>query len=365
MGAETLHQLIHLARWAPSGDNTQPWRFRIAGDHHLRVHGHDTRDRVLYDYEGRASHIAHGALLETLRVAASGFGLATRWTVEADCEARSPVYDVRFSPDRDLPPDPLLPFIAQRVVQRRPMRTTGLSEKQRAAMQAAVGDGMTIQYFESLPERLRIAALLWRNAEIRLTCPEAFTVHREVIEWRARFSQERIPEQAVGVDPLTARLMEWVMQSWERVHFFNRYLFGTVVPRVELDLLPAVFCGAHLLLRPVKTPQALEDWLRLGIHLQRLWLTVTREGLHLQPELTPVIFRWYARADRPFSSDPALFTRAQHLSTAFEELARCGPQEPFFFFCRVGVSSPPASRSLRRDGEHLMLDGEDHTTGTR
>ena len=72
---ETLLKILDLARWAPSGDNTQPWRFEIAGDDHLVVHGSDTRDWCLYDFNGHASHMAHGALLETLRIAATGEGL--------------------------------------------------------------------------------------------------------------------------------------------------------------------------------------------------------------------------------------------------------------------------------------------------
>lgn len=356
MNRQTLLRLIDLARWAPSGDNTQPWRFAIVDDQHLRVHAHDTRDQVLYDYHGRASHIAHGALLETLRVAASGLGLSMRWAVQADREWRSPVYDVHLSAMQDSAVDPLFPYIEKRVVQRRPMRTTSLTPTQRAAIETAAGEGLTVQFFESFGERCKVACLLWHNARIRLTCPEAFRVHREVIEWRARFSQDRIPEQAVGIDPVTARLMEWVMQSWQRVRFFNRYLLGTVIPRVELDFLPAVFCAAHLLLRPTRPPVDPQDWLHLGMSLQRLWLTVTKEGLHLQPELTPVIFRWYARADDRFSSDPALFESALRLAEDFERLAHSGPKDPFFFFCRVGVSSKPFSRSLRLDREHLLLD---------
>jgi len=59
---------------------------------------------------------------------------------------------------------------------------------------------------------------------------EAFEAHRQVIEWNVRFSEDRIPEEAVGVDPLTRRLMRWVMQSWPRVEFFNTWLAGTLRP---------------------------------------------------------------------------------------------------------------------------------------
>ena len=29
---ETLTRILELGRWAPSGDNTQPWRFEIVDD---------------------------------------------------------------------------------------------------------------------------------------------------------------------------------------------------------------------------------------------------------------------------------------------------------------------------------------------
>ncbi|WP_293603384.1 nitroreductase family protein [Polaromonas sp. UBA4122] len=354
MNRDTLARILDLARWAPSGDNTQPWRFEIVDDHLIRVHGTDTRDRILYDYDGHPSHIAHGALLETMRIAASGFGLTTSLSISSEGDDRSPTYDIRLAHSPTLVRDPLFACIETRTVQRRPMKTTTLADKQRQALIDAAGEGFRVQMFESLGDRMKVAGLLWDSAKVRLTCPEAYPVHKEVIEWRARYSKDRIPEQAVGVDPATARLMEWVMQSWGRVAFFNRYLLGTVAPRIELDLLPALCCAAHLLVRPQRPPVLLADWVQLGIAVQRIWLTATHQGLHLQPQMTPVIFRWYARAGRRFSTAPTLFEQALNLSGDFERLAKATPADDFGFFARVGVSQEPHSRSIRQDLADLM-----------
>ena len=351
---DTLNHILDLARWAPSGDNTQPWRFEIMDDRLIRVHGSDTRDHVLYDYEGHPSHMAHGALLETMRIAASGFGLTTSWTVSSDGKHRNPVYDVSLARDPALIPDPLFACIETRTVQRRPMKTTPLTGIQRQTLIDAAGEGFSVQLLESRGDRMRLAGLLWDSAKIRLTCPEAYPVHKDIIEWRARYSKDRIPEQAVGVDPATARLMEWVMQSWGRVAFFNRYLLGTVAPRIQLDLLPALCCAAHLLVRPRRPPAQLTDWVQLGIAVQRIWLTATHLGLHLQPQMTPVIFRWYARAGRHFSTEPTLFEQALKLSGDFERIANATPTDDFGFFARVGVSPVPRSRSIRQDLVALM-----------
>ena len=56
----TEEKILDLARWAPSGDNTQPWRFEISGDLQVVVHGFDTRDHCVYDLRGHASQLALG-----------------------------------------------------------------------------------------------------------------------------------------------------------------------------------------------------------------------------------------------------------------------------------------------------------------
>lgn len=353
---DTLVRILELGRWAPSGDNTQPWRFEIMDDGLVLVHGFDTRGEVVYDFAGHASHIAHGALLETLRIAASGHGCVATWALRSGGDDRHPVYEVRMRRAQALPVDPLFPFIEQRVVQRRPMRTTALTASQREALRAAVGDAYELRLFETFSARAAVARLLWDNARIRLTCPEAFEVHRQVIEWGARFSADRIPEQAVGVDPLTARLMRWVMQSWARVDFFNKYLMGTVAPRIQLDLLPALGCAAHLCVIARQRPAGMLDYVGAGIAMQRLWLTAHAVGLHLQPEMTPVIFNWYADAGCSLSRRPGIDDRVRLLAGRLGSLLGADAAGGLVVMGRVGVSSPPASRSTRKALAALMLE---------
>jgi len=238
---------------------------------------------------------------------------------------------------------------------------TALTSAQRAALAAAPGQGYEVEFFESATDRLRVARILWDGGYIRLTCPEAFEVHRTIIEWGARYSKDRIPERAVGVDPLTGKVMKWVMQRWERVDFFNRYLFGTLAPRVQLDFIPALACSAHLMLHAVPPPRSLEDYVRAGIAMQRLWLTAAAQGLHLQPEMTPVIFRWYRLAERRLSSLAEIDRNVQSLSANIESLLRSrsrkGLEEGLVFLGRVGRSAVPSSRSIRKDLADLMIAG--------
>jgi hypothetical protein len=323
-------------------------------DDHIAIHGFDTREHVLYDFKGQPSQMAHGALLETLRIAATAFKLLAKWNLRSECLDTAPIYDVLLKEVAGLEPDPLLPYIEKRVVQRRPMKMMPLSEQQRQALSNAVGPNYSIQFIERFSDRWRVAKLLWDNAYIRLTCPEAFEVHKSIIEWGVRFSTDRLPEHAIGMDRFTAQLMKWVMRSWGRVDFFNRYLLGTIAPRLQLDLVPAVACSGHLLLRPCRSPCEITDFVESGIAMQRLWLTVTALGLYLQPEMTPVIFRWYARCDEEISRSSDINRRVHSVANAFEELVGTEEQAAFAFFCRIGYSDPPWSRSTRKELKSLM-----------
>jgi len=358
MTHQTLLDILNFARWAPSGDNTQPWRFEIVSEDRVLIHGNDTRTWCVYDFRGHASHIAHGALLETLRIAATTYGFDAQWTRRDESPDEAPVYEVIFLPRPDIEIDPLAEYICKRTVQRRPMQSVRLTDEQRLAMIQAAGASYTLDFFESFGMRLSIAKLLWQNAKIRLTSQEAYNVHRQVIEWNTDFSTDKIPAHAVGADPLSLWMMRWAMASWRRVKFLNRYLGGTILPRVELDFIPALRCSAHVLLRPNHKLSNLESYLSAGGAMQRLWLTATSLGLQLQPEMTPIIFRWYARSKTPFSEQVELHNLAERLAGRIESLAQVSPDTDLAFFCRIGVSNSAKARSLRLSLKDLIIPGK-------
>src|SRR6187402_2826174 len=95
----TIEQILDLARWAPSGDNTQPWRFEIVDAMHVVVHGFDTRDHCVYDLDGHPSQISIGALLETIVIAASQHGLRADITRRKQSPDSKPTFEVGFVED--------------------------------------------------------------------------------------------------------------------------------------------------------------------------------------------------------------------------------------------------------------------------
>lgn len=344
-----IERILDLARWAPSGDNEQPWRFEILGQDHFVVHAHDTRDWCVYDLDGHASQLAVGALLETIVIAATAEGLEARFERRADQPETKLLIDVRLRPMDTPSAHPLLPFIRARVTQRRPFSTRALTRAQKTALEAAVGPGYRVVWIEGARRRWQMARLLFRSAHIRLTTREAWEVHRRNIEWDAQFSEERLPDRAIGVDRLTLKIMRWALQRWERVQFLNRWLAGTWLPRLQMDLLPGLRCAAHFLIVADKPLETVDDYLDGGRALQRFWLTAASLALRLQPEMTPLIFGRYRQVGQRFTESEAAWELAARLAGEQARLfAVAEPGRHGVFMGRIGVGPLPVARSLRR-----------------
>lgn len=350
-----MMRILDLARWAPSGDNTQPWRFEIVSGDHVVVHGFDTRENCVYDLDGRASRLAIGALLETLRIAATGHGLRAEVTQRRSCPEIRPTFDVRLIRDNSVSPSDLVPCITLRSVQRRPLRTRSLTSEQKSKLQASAGNNHKIVWLEGWSGRLAMARLTWSSAKIRLTIREAYEVHRRIIEWGARYSEDRVPDQAIGLDPIAMRLSRWMMNDWRRVELMNTFFGGTLYPRLELDLIPALSCGAHFVLLADAAVEGLARDLGAGAAVQRVWLTATRLGLQMQPEMTPLIFARYSREARTFTSLPSAAPRARGLEQRLARWIGAEQAPRADWMARIGVGQPASARSVRLPLDSLLI----------
>jgi hypothetical protein len=353
IAAETLPRILDLARWAPSGDNTQCWRFEIVAPDHLVVHGFDTRADCVYDLDGHPSQISFGALLETIAIAASGHGLRADAVRRPASPLERPEFDVRLVADPAIEPSPLIDAIKVRSVQRRPMSTKPLTAQQKQALEAAAGAGYEVMWLEGFGPKFAAARLMFNNAKLRLTMPEAFEVHRRIIDWGVSHSPDKVPDQALGVDKATLVLMKWAMVSWRRMSAMNTVM-GTWAPRLQMDLVPGLACAAHFVLKARRQPQTIDDYVEAGRAVQRFWLTLTELGLFMQPEMTPLIFSKYVREGTSFTAKTSLHGAARRLQQQTAELIFTDPSLFPVYMGRLGAGPAPAARSERLAVEQLL-----------
>jgi sulfur-carrier protein adenylyltransferase/sulfurtransferase len=347
-----LMAILNIARWAPSGDNRQPWRFRIQGADAFSVLLDDHSDRDVYEYRGaEPSILAAGMLLESIRIAASAFGRTMEWHYAGREDMRYRI-DVGFTPAAGLEPDPLYSWVPMRSVDRRRYRLRPLTVAQKADLEQSLGNELRVVWHEDLNSRWQLARLSAKATNIRLRIPEAFQVHRRAIDWDHALSTNGIPAKAVGLDPLTLKVMRWAMGDWSRMQSVNR-LLGTIGAQVQLDLLPGIASGAfftiHLTGALPDSEERIGFLLRSGERLQRFWLTATRLGLALQPECAVLAFAHYGHRSISFTKEPNMLKRATALARDFQAKFQKQPEE-ILFIGRIGTprSATIRNRSVRR-----------------
>ena len=356
-----MDAILDAARWAPSGDNTQPWRFEPLDADTVRIHLTTEAGTNPYDYrDGEPSLMSGGMLLENLRIAASAQGRRLDWTVEGGGGPHVVIAHMPASPG--LPADRLHGVLALRSVDRRPYLSRPLRPAERVALEAAAGPDLQVSWHEDRAARLRMARLGALATDIRLRAQETFEVHRRVIDWSPGHSATGLPSGAIGLDRGTLRIMRWAMAHWPRMHGMNR-LSGTWAAAAQLDLRPALGSAAFFTLAPAGGPDGgdrVVRLLRLGGAVQRFWLTATRLGLAMQPGLATLIFAHYGAHGQPFTSDLALQTKARTLAARFQAVLGRHP-DGLVFLGRIGQPRPglPKVRSVRRTVSNLEYAGPD------
>lgn len=356
-GPEVL-QILDLARWAPSGDNTQPWRFTLLDDDTVLVRIGDQSGHNVYEYkDGEPILLAAGMLLETIQIAASKFGRLVEWTYEG-CEGAGHRIRVAFRKGTSVLPDPLLPYVTLRSVDRDPYRKEPLSPAHQEALAASLGSALEIRWHGSAQDRRRWARLSGAATDIRLRIPEAHGVHTAVIDWDRDRSPTGIPARATGLGPLTLKMRRWAMRDWRRVDRLNGLPGGTLAARLQMDYLPGRGCAAYFSISAKQQPSGSERvpfLLHQGQALQRFWLTATRLGLVLQPATAILIFGYYGRHGTPFTESPRILGRAKDLARQLDVLS-VGNVDDLVFMGRIGrpVSRRIKPRSVRRPLEQLL-----------
>jgi nitroreductase len=355
-----MEEIIDLARWTPSGDNSQPWRFVVTADDRLEIHIEDAGQANVYEYRnGQPTLISAGMLLASLQIAASRHRLRMEW-VYAGKAAGSHRIDARFVSDRSVEPDRLWSAIPLRAVDRRPYRSRPLRPAEKAALESALGPGLEIAWFEGA-RKIGIAGLNGMATDIRLRIPETFEIHRRILDWDRKFSPDRMPAAALGLDRPTLTIMRWAMGDKRKLDRLNA-LLGTAAARLQMDYLPGLFCAAHFSIQAdlaENGPARIEQLLKLGQSLQRFWLTATELGLAMQPSLAPLAFLNHIQSGVTFTSKAHLQRKgARRARRAAALLPQGGART--VFLGRIGEpGSPLPARSIRLPFEALILNRPD------
>ncbi len=331
---------MDLARWAPSGDNTQPWRFEFLNPTTVIVHTFDCSKETVQDYKGNYSQFAVGCLLESCRIAASRYG-------SLKIEQNNNDFTLTLIPNDNPVINELEPYIYSRVTNRFPYSRKKISENLKSELGKNLDNGWTLAWFDEnyLP---KIAKLMFVFDLL------AQPATKGIIDWNAKTSKYRLADETLGLDSLNL----WMARQIFKSPFLTKWVFhrlgGKYISAFFGFFLPSLRTGAHVALMPPRELTTREDFIKAGENFQRFWLECTKNNVSLQMESGPIIFSRYAH-DGVNPYDKSKEKLLNHLYKKFRELF---PQHvTMAMLSRVGFAKPPSARSDRLTLEELKYHG--------
>lgn len=340
-------KILRAAVQAPSGDNSQPWKFRIMGNLIL-VHNIPGRDGSLFNFRNRGDFVAHGALIENMRIAASQFGYYA--SIRTFPDAQNPYLIAEVALEKTVPQEePWFPWIAHRATNRKLYRTSSLSQEQKILLQkAAAGFGVELVLVDEPAQKQAFARALSLNERLLL---ENRTIHDHIfslINWSD--AEEKRNRSGLFIETLELLLPQRIAFHLFRFWSLVRMLNVVGLPKFLSNEGAKIYCASGVIGALLIPDDTDESFIVTGRVFERVWLEATRLGLSIQP-VAAVIYLY----QRVVAHEASALSSNQigAVKYAYEVMHKiCGARDKILSMTfRIGEGGGPSARSLRREPE--------------
>ena len=358
--SEDMLAILEAARWAPSGDNMQPWRFKVIDDQTIYIIRMNNAENVLNSFSNHEpDFIALGCLLENIRLAAAAQNKTATWEYQGTI-AQLDHIKVHFEKTEEDLDFSLLSYVKTRSVNRRPYKIKRLTAPDKEALNKALGLQLKIYWFEDFSPKLKLSLLLMSALKQRMQMKLTQELLTKAIDTKQRLSPHKIPIATLPLDPLSMMFNKFILADIRRIKVAALIPGALVFPQIQVELLPGIQCAAHFIVEwKGKRPEKPKTVIEAGQHIQRFWLEATRRGIAVQPTYAfPLFYHGGKFNPEYFADNQKQINKLKKFAREFEKFYGAN-SEHVFFTGRIGYPkhNNTKARSTRRPIEDLLIEG--------
>ncbi len=346
---EKIKEILKYAVMAPSGDNSQPWRFEIDGAV-LKVYNLPEKDNPYLNYMQGGSYIAHGALLKNIEVSAPCFNLIPTTKLFPSTEEKDLVAEISFTESAQaLKEDPLFRAIPERATNRRPYKNKKFEQKESIFLDDKdLPEGVNLHFITDT-ENKKLAGGAGSIAEVIILENEMLHEYlfKDVMWSKEEESKERhgLYIDTMEFNPVQKFLFK-LASNKKLMRIAVKIRFPYFIAKQDAALYASGSALGVLTLTQV-TP---ENFIKLGMKTQELWLKATSLSLAFQP-VTATLFLGFKLKNE--KNDKELSNTHKEIAfkayaQIFEAFKLNQDEVPLFMF-RVGYAKAPSARSSRKE----------------
>ncbi|OGZ29407.1 MAG: hypothetical protein A2931_00760 [Candidatus Niyogibacteria bacterium RIFCSPLOWO2_01_FULL_45_48] len=349
---ETITKIIEYGTYAPSGDNSQPWRFEVdetAGK--ISVFNLPGKDNPILNVRNRGSYVAHGALIENMLIASSqtGFEADLKIFPQGVSDLTAEIVLTPSQPKNE----PLFSYIKERVTNRRSYKNVPLSEGEREVLISAASSipGCELKLVEDKNQMQIIAQAMSVTEKVALETKELHRLFFKDIIWddeKNKKGESGLYIKSLEVPP-PVRLVFKIIKNWSAMKIFNLLGFNKMAAAGNAGIYAS--SAAH---GAIITENNDENFISAGRAFQRVWLESSRLGLAFQPVAGTAFLaqKVESRDGNIFSEKNSEFIREAANKMDFAFSVDAGKVAAITF--RIGRAEPPTARSYRHRPEIIF-----------
>jgi nitroreductase len=286
MDRNIIEKIIEAGNHAPSGGNSQPWEFVVKGNS-VSIVALPEKDHKILNFKNRGTYVAHGALIESMEIAARHFGYETKFALFPSERISATLTFQPLDKEATRATD-LFEDIGRRHSNRRPYEKDILSDdkklylfeetKRFSQCKVATVEGKKIN---EIAADLALDVLLSLQNE---------SLHKHLFQevlWKEEDQKTRGGLYVKTMEMTGPKAIVFKLLSrWKIARFFNKAkLLKKIYQENAKTIAAAGLVGAII----VKDDDI--DFIHAGRILENIWLRATKLGLSFQVT-TGILFLW-------------------------------------------------------------------------
>ncbi|OIO20470.1 MAG: hypothetical protein AUJ23_00280 [Candidatus Magasanikbacteria bacterium CG1_02_32_51] len=349
-----IKKVILAGARAPSGDNSQPWRFRVKSGI-IESYNLPEKDNPIFNYKQRGSHVAHGALLENMKIVAAELGYDTKIKLFPNTVNDNLVSQLVLEKGSvEVKKDVLYQSIFQRAINRKKYSDTLLTDDQKTYLLNSVqeiGEGKIFLVDDSEKKKL-FGQAVSKNEIVMLENEYLHNYFFRDVRWTEKEELKHkngLYLKTMELSP-PAVLIFKLLNNWKRAVQLNKIGISKFVAKQNAVVYASGSVVGVITVSSQGTP---EEFILAGRLMERLWLKVNKLGLSFHP-ITGVAYLMMRILD---NTNEVLSTEhIKIVKDSFEQIKQVFglADETIVLPFRIGNGGKPSGQSSRLDPEIIF-----------
>jgi hypothetical protein len=349
--------LIKAAQYAPSGGNTQPWKFSYLNGFILVFHDAPASFSYL-DFHDLGAKLAIGAAIKNIEIAAQNLKLETQIEFYKDHEFPYLMAILSFSPINSIQQIPYsLTEILDRYTNRGISKSKIVDVETLASLKQCLIDFPFVSFhYYSDPQILSEIGPILAEAEMMVLTNEHG--HADVLQKEIRWTAEEAEESKTGIDLRLLNLTTAqrtglkVAKDFMVMKMIKAIGGGSAIKSLTIDQVKhSAGIGVLCLNRFDES-----IYLQAGMAMQQFWIEANKLGIGLHPIVQFLFLLLKHQANEGI--DEADFKEMTKMKTHFfSVLPELEFKQPFFLF-RFTDAEKPTINSYRKNIEDIYFDDQ-------